>query len=79
MGPITFKDPSLIGTYHRAPSLIHPLDIVFIISSNGTNTRDTIPPTEASSLPNIPLVIEFLPQESLENSPTPLVFYVPLP
>jgi hypothetical protein len=61
MGPRIFKDPSLLGTYHRAPPLIHPSDQVCVISSNGTNTGDTIPPTKASSLPDIPLVAEFPP------------------
>jgi hypothetical protein len=79
MGPIIFKDPSLLGTYHGAPPLIHPSAQVCIISSNGTSTRDTIPPTEASSLPDIPLVAELLPQESPEHSPMPLIPNFPLP
>jgi hypothetical protein len=56
MGPIIFKDPSLLGTYHGAPLLIHPSAQVCIISSNGTKTRDTLPPTEASLLSDVPLV-----------------------
>jgi hypothetical protein len=56
MGPKIFKDPSLLGTYHGAPPLIHTSAQVYLISSNGTETRDTLPPTEASLLFDIPLV-----------------------
>jgi hypothetical protein len=56
MGPRIFKDPSLLGTYHGAPPLIHPSAQVCVISSDGTETGDTIPPTEASPLPDVPLV-----------------------
>jgi hypothetical protein len=73
MGPRIFKDPSLLGTYHGAPPLIHPSAQVCVISSNGTETGDTLPPTEASLLSDVPLVTELLPQESLENSPAPPV------
>jgi hypothetical protein len=73
MGPRIFKDPSLLGTYHGAPLLIHPSAQVCVISSNGTKTGDTLPPTEASLLSDIPLVTELLPQESLENPPAPPV------
>jgi hypothetical protein len=79
MGLEIFKDPSLLGTYHGAPPHIYPSTQVCVISSNGTSIGDTIPPTEASSLLDVPLVAEILPQESPENSPTPLVPYVPLP
>jgi hypothetical protein len=79
MAPIIFKDPSLLGTYHRAPLLIHPSAQVCVISSNGPSTGDTIPATEASSLPDVPLVTELLPQEFPENSPTLVVLDVPLP
>jgi hypothetical protein len=79
MGPDIFKDPSLLGTYHGAPLLIHPSAQVCVISSNGTSTGDTIPPTEASSLPDVTLVAELLPQESPENSPSPLVPDIPPP
>jgi hypothetical protein len=33
MGPRIFKDPSLLGTYHGAPPLIHPSTQVCVISS----------------------------------------------
>ena len=79
MGPRIFKDPSFLGTYNGAPPLIHPSTQVCVISSNGTETGDTIPPTEASPLPNVPLVEEILPQESPENSSTPLVLDFTLP
>jgi hypothetical protein len=61
MTPRIFKDPSLLGTYHEAPPLIHPSSQVCVISSNGTNTGDTIPPTEASSRPDVPPVAELPP------------------
>jgi hypothetical protein len=79
MGPRIFKDPSLLGTYHGAPPLIHPSAQVCVISSDGMETGDTIPPTEASSLPDIPLVTETLPQEPPENPSTPLVPSFTLP
>jgi hypothetical protein len=60
-----------MGAYHGAPLLIHPLAQVSIISSNGTKFGDTIPATEASPLPDIPLVEEILPQELPENPGTP--------
>jgi hypothetical protein len=55
MAPRIFKDPSLLGAYHGAPSLIHPSTQVCVISSNGTETGDTIPPTEDSPPLDIPL------------------------
>jgi hypothetical protein len=50
-----FKDPSLLGTYHGAPPLIHPSNHVCVISSKGTNIEDTLPPSEASLISDIPL------------------------
>jgi hypothetical protein len=79
MGSIIFKDPSLLGEYHEAPPLIHPSTQVCVISSNRTNNGNTIPPTKASPLPDVPLVEENLPQESLENPTTPLVTDFTLP
>jgi hypothetical protein len=73
MGPIIFKYPSFLRTYHGAPPLIHPSAQVCVISSNGIETRDTLPPTEASLLSNVPLVVELLPHESLDNPLVPLV------
>jgi hypothetical protein len=61
MGPIIFKDPSFLGAYHGAPRLIHPSTQVCVISSNGTDTGDTIPPTEASPQLEVPPVEEILP------------------
>jgi hypothetical protein len=58
MGPGIFKDPSLLGTYHGAPPLLHPSNQVCVILSNGTHTEDTLPPTEDSIIPDIPLVAE---------------------
>jgi hypothetical protein len=71
MGLIIFKDPSLLGTYHGAPPLIHPSAQVCVISSNGTKTGDTLPPTEASLLSDFPLTVELLPQTYLDNSLAP--------
>jgi hypothetical protein len=73
MGHRIFKDPSFLGTYHGAPPLIHPSTQVCVISSDGMEIRDTIPPTEASSLLDVPLVAETVPQEPHENPSTPLV------
>jgi hypothetical protein len=62
MGPGIFKDASLLGTYHRAPPLIHPRSTqVSIVSSNGTDNRDIILPIESSPLPDVPLTEEILP------------------
>jgi hypothetical protein len=73
MGLGIFKYPSLLGTYHGAPPLFHPSHQVCVVSSNGTNIEDTLPPREASIISDIPLVIEPPPHEALENSLTPLV------
>jgi hypothetical protein len=79
MGPKIFKDPSLLGTYHGAPPLIHPSTQVCVISSNGIEIGDTLPPIEASLLSNVPLVIELLPQDSLKNPPATLVLDYTIP
>jgi hypothetical protein len=63
MGPKNFKDPSLLGTYHGTPLLIYPFNQVCFVSSN--ETEDILPLTEASFSPDVPLVIEYLPRESL--------------
>jgi len=73
MGPEIFKDPSFLGTYHGSPSLIYPSSQVCVISSNGTEAGDTLPPTEVSLLSNVPLAAEILPRESLENPLAPPV------
>jgi hypothetical protein len=73
MGPGIFKDPSLLGTYHGAPPLLHPSNQVCVISSNGTHTEDTLPPTEASIISDVPLVAEPPPQEPPAHSSTPPV------
>jgi hypothetical protein len=70
MGPKIFKDPSLLGTYHGAPSLLHPSNQVCIVSSNENNIEDTLPPREDSIISDVPLVIEFPPHEPLVNSST---------
>jgi hypothetical protein len=79
MGPRIFKYPTLLGTYHGATPLIHPSTQLCVISSNGTKTGDTLPPTEASFLYDVPLVAKLLPQEFLENPLAPLVPYYTLP
>jgi hypothetical protein len=73
MGPGIFKDRSLLGTYHGAPSLLHPSNKVCIISSNETHTEDTLPPNEASIISGVPLVAEIPSQEPPVNSSTPPV------
>jgi hypothetical protein len=73
MGTRIFKDPSLLGTYHGAPPLIHPSNQVCVVSSNETEIGDTLPPNEASLISNIPLVAKLLPQELHENPlPSPI-------
>jgi hypothetical protein len=79
MGPKIFKDPSLLGAYRGAPPLIHPSTQVCVVSSDGTETRDTIPPTEASPPLDVPLVEESLPRGLPKNSTTPLTLDFPLP
>jgi hypothetical protein len=64
MGPRIFKDPSLLGNYHRAPPLLHPSAQVCVVTSNKMTTITNLPPTKASFIPDIPLVAELLPQES---------------
>jgi hypothetical protein len=61
MGPGIFKDPSLLGTYHGAPPLLHPANQVCVISSNETHTEVTHPPQEALVIPDIQIVAEPLP------------------
>jgi hypothetical protein len=73
MGPGTFKDPSLLGTYHGAPPLLHPSNQVCVISSNETHTEDTLPLIEASIISNVPLVTNPPPQEPPRHSSTPPV------
>jgi hypothetical protein len=73
MGPGIFKDPSLLGTYHGAPPLLHPTNQVCVISSNGTHTEDTLPPIEASIILDIPLVTKPPSQEPPRPSLTPPV------
>jgi hypothetical protein len=73
MGPRTFKDPSLLRTYHGAPPLLHPSNQVCVVSSKGTDIEDTLPPREDSLIYDVPLVAEPLPHRPPANSPTPLV------
>jgi hypothetical protein len=73
MGPGIFKDPSLLGAYYGAPPLIHPSVQVCVVSSNGTETIDTIPHTEASPPLDVPLVEEILPKLLPESPTTPII------
>jgi hypothetical protein len=73
MGPGIFKDPSLLGTYHGAPPLLHPSNQVCVISSIGTHTEDTLPPTKDSIISDVPLVVEPPPPEPPGQSSTPPV------
>jgi hypothetical protein len=72
-GPKILKDPSLLGTYHGPPPLLHPSNQVCVVSSKGTDMDHTLPPREASIISNIPLFTELLPHEPPTNSSTPLV------
>jgi hypothetical protein len=73
MGLGIFKDPSLLGTYHGAPPLLHPANQVCVISSNRTHTEDVRPPPEASVIHDVPIVAEPLPSKPLAHSSTPTV------
>jgi hypothetical protein len=72
MGPGMFKDPSLLGTYHGTPPLLPPHQVCSISSQN-TLTEDTLPPQEASVIPEVSPVTAPLSQESPANSSTPTV------
>jgi hypothetical protein len=72
MGPGMFKDPSLLGTYHGAPPLLPPHQVCGV-SSQKTLTEDTLPPQEASVIPDVSPVAAPLSQESPANSSTPTV------
>jgi hypothetical protein len=73
MGLGIFKDPSLLGTYHGAPSLLHTSNQVCIVSSKKTNTEDTLPLREAYIISDVPLVVETPPHKPPTNSSTPPV------
>jgi hypothetical protein len=72
MGPGMFKDPSLLGTYHGAPPLLPPHQVCGVSSQN-TLTEETLPPQEASVIPDVSPVAAPLSQESPANSSTPTV------
>jgi hypothetical protein len=72
MGPGMFKDPSLLGTYHGAPPLLPPHQVCSVSSQN-TPTEDTLPPQEASVIPDVSPVAAPLPQAPPANSSTPTV------
>jgi hypothetical protein len=74
MGPRIFKDPSLLGTYHGAPPLLHPSNQVCVVSSKGTDMEDTLPSREASIVSDVPLVAKLLPHEPPANSSTPPIY-----
>jgi hypothetical protein len=73
MGLGIFKDPSLLGTYHGAPPLLHPANQVCVISSNRTHIEDVCHPREASVIPDVPTVTEILLPEPPAHSLTPVV------
>jgi hypothetical protein len=73
MGPRIFKYPSLLGTYHGAPPLLHPTNQVCVISSNGTQTEDANPPQEASVIPDVSTVAEQFSSEPPAHSSGPTV------
>jgi hypothetical protein len=73
MGPKIFKDPSLLGTYHGAPPLLHPSNQVCVMSSNRTDIEDILPPQKAFVISDIPLVAELPPHEPPVNLSTPPV------
>jgi hypothetical protein len=71
MGPRILKDPSLLGTYHGAPPLLHPSNQVCVISSKGSDMEYTLPPREDSIISDVPLVAKLPPHDPLANSSTP--------
>jgi hypothetical protein len=73
ISPEIFKDPSLLGTYHGAPPLLHPSNQVCVVSSNRNDIEDTLPPREASIISDVPLVADLPPHEPPVNSSTPPV------
>jgi hypothetical protein len=72
MGPGMFKDPSLLGTYHGAPPLLPPHQVCGVSYQN-TLTEDTLPPQEASVIPDVSPVTTPLPLAPSANSSTPTV------
>jgi hypothetical protein len=80
MGPGIFKDPYFLGTYHGSPPLLHPSISaqVCVVSSNGTDIKDTIPIMEAPPHIEVPPVEELLPQKFPETTTEPLVPDPPL-
>jgi hypothetical protein len=79
MAPRIFKDPSFLGACHGEPLLIHPSVQVCVISYNGTEIGDAIPPIEASPPLNVSLVEEIIPWELSENPMTTLIPNFTLP
>jgi len=73
MGPIIFKNPSLLGGYHGAPPLLYHSTQVCVVSSNGTYIRDNTPPIKAPPHIEVPPVEEPLPWEFPENLTAPLI------
>jgi hypothetical protein len=73
MGPIIFKEPSLLGAYHGEPPLLHPSTQVCVVSSNGTYLRHNTPPTDAPPHIEVQLVEELLPQEFPEHPTAPFI------
>jgi hypothetical protein len=73
MGPNIFKGPYFLEAYHGAPPLLQLSIKVCVVSSNGTDIRDIIPPSKASPHIEVPLVEELLSQEFLGNPTTPLI------
>jgi hypothetical protein len=60
MGPGIFKDPSLLGTYHGAPPLLHPSTQVCVVSSNKMTTETNLPPNEGQVLRTLTLCLKLI-------------------
>ena len=63
IGPVIFKDPSLLGTYHEAPPLLNPSISaqVCVVSSNRTDIRDNTPLIESPPHIEVPSFGELMP------------------
>jgi hypothetical protein len=66
-------DPSLLGTYHGAPPLLHPSVQVCVVYSNGMYIIANNPPIESPPHIEVPPFGELLPQEFPEHPTTPLI------
>jgi hypothetical protein len=72
-GSRLFQDPPMVSTCQETQPFLNPSFSaqVCVISSKGTDMKDTLPSREASIISNVPLVAELPPHEPPANSSTP--------